>query len=227
MGELIIETAIDKLLELLRKKNKLPLSEAARLLNIKETQLDDWVGVLEDQGIVELKYPVLGEPQIVLKGQITEEVLKEIKEKKEEKTAERPEIEEPVEETEEEVEPERNIKQKYINPEVKESDISEKLSDLEDRVSEISQEVDSSKFKEELFEVLVVVSEMKNTQKIFGYLKVIEKIIQEMKARKLWNKVDEELITTVLKEVADNWREKGKGDVAKIFEELIKRIQII
>jgi DNA-binding Lrp family transcriptional regulator len=228
MGEFIIETPIDKLLELLRKKNKIPLSEAARALNIKETQLDSWIDALEDQGIIELKYPVLGEPQIVLKGPIPEEMLKETKEKVEEIIVEKPKVEEPIEEIEEKIKPKKIIKQKEIRVEGKKEDlvVSEKLRDLENRVSEISQEVDSSKFKEELFEVLVVLSEMKDTKRIFNYLKVIEKIIQEMKARKLWNKVDQELITTVLTEIAENWREKGNESVAKIFEELIKRIRI-
>ena len=36
-------------------------------MKISQKKLDDWIFMLEDKGILELKYPVFGEPEIVLK----------------------------------------------------------------------------------------------------------------------------------------------------------------
>jgi len=59
MIEFSIETSIDKLIELLRKRNKIKISEASKILNVSQKQIDDWVFTLEDKGIVELKYPTM------------------------------------------------------------------------------------------------------------------------------------------------------------------------
>jgi len=130
MEDNVIETQIDKLIELLNKKRKITLSEAARILNIKENQLDTWIGTLEDKGIVELKYPVLGEPELVLKG-ILPETLTEVK---------------------------ANLKEPEKPKEIKEpEDLSEKIKNIEKQISEITEEVEISRLKEELFEVLIII----------------------------------------------------------------------
>lgn len=67
MVEFFIETSIDKLIGLIRKKKRLKLSDAAKILKVSQKRIDDWVFMLEDKGMVDLKYPVLGEPEIVLK----------------------------------------------------------------------------------------------------------------------------------------------------------------
>ncbi|MFH0929122.1 MAG: hypothetical protein V1818_02070 [Candidatus Aenigmatarchaeota archaeon] len=76
MVEFFIETSIDKLIGMIREKKRLKLSVASKILKVSQKKLDDWVFMLEDKGIVDLKYPVLGEPEIVLKKNIAEEVLK-------------------------------------------------------------------------------------------------------------------------------------------------------
>jgi len=76
MVEFFIETSIDKLINLLREKKRLKLSDAAKTLNLSQKKIDEWVFMLEDKGIVDLKYPVLGEPEIVLKHEVSEEALK-------------------------------------------------------------------------------------------------------------------------------------------------------
>jgi len=220
MAEFIIETSIDKLLKLLREKRKVPISEALRVLKITESQLESWIGSLEDHGIVELKYPVLGEPEIVLKGEIPEELPEELKAESKEEVEEEPTREIVEEKSKEMIEKITKVKEEEVKV------ISKKLESLESKVSKLSYEVDSSNFKEELFEVLVVVAGMKDVKRISGYLKVIERIIKDMKTKKLWNRVDEELTATVLEEVAGNWREEGNTNIAKIFEEVAKRIKI-
>ncbi|MFH1473384.1 MAG: hypothetical protein ABIE55_00665 [Candidatus Aenigmatarchaeota archaeon] len=74
MVEFFIETAIDKLIKLLRKRKRIRISEAAKILKVTQKQLDEWVFTLEDKGIVDLKYPVFGEPEVVIKELTSEEV---------------------------------------------------------------------------------------------------------------------------------------------------------
>lgn len=74
MVEFFIETAIDKLIKLLRKRKRIRISEAAKILKVTQKQLDEWVFTLEDRGIVDLKYPVFGEPEVVIKEMTSEEV---------------------------------------------------------------------------------------------------------------------------------------------------------
>ena len=73
--DFFIETSIDKLICLLREKKRLKLSDAAKILKVTQKKIDEWVFMLEDKGIVDLKYPILGEPEIVLKREVSEEAL--------------------------------------------------------------------------------------------------------------------------------------------------------
>jgi hypothetical protein len=266
MSDFVIETQIDKLIELLSKRRKIALSEAARTLNISENQLEMWVSTLEDRGVVDLKYPVLGEPEIVLKGilpdnlKIIPEIQKpeetsEFKEapKKEggflghfEKKAEPPyeKLESSytgkLETEEKEI---KHIEEKISNLEKKISESSfskalesgekdiktleEKESGLEKKMLEIRDEIDTSKLKEELFEVLVIISTINNIEKIASYLTFIERIILALKAKKAWDKVDKDLMVSTLKNMAENWKASGKENMSKVFEEMSKKIETI
>ena len=276
MDDFIIETQIDKLIDLLSKKRKIPLSDAARELNISEGQLEAWVSILEDSGVVELKYPVLGQPEIVLKGLLPEslKVAQEAK-KQEEKiefkefNREAPKEEEKFERFEKKIETtyvgkiedeEKEIKSlkekidsleneekkiKYLEGKIgnlekrilessnKPSEekeiksIEEKMDNLEKKISKITEEIDISKLKEELFEVLIIISSLNDAEKITSYLTFIERIILALKAKKAWDKVDKDLMVSALRSVAGNWKEAGKGDISKIFEEMAKRIETI
>ena len=224
MSDFVIETQIDKLIDLLSKRRKIALSEAARILNVKESILDTWISTLEDRGVVELKYPVLVEPEIVLKG-ILPENLKIIPEAKkpEEKTevkAQKPEISES----------ERKLEPSYEALESEEKEIKgleEKITNLEERILEVSEEMDITKLKEELFEVLIIISSLDDTEKITSYLSFIERIVMALKAKKAWDKVDKDLMVSTLKNISGNWKESGKEDISKIFEEIAKRIEMI
>jgi hypothetical protein len=77
MVEFFIETAIDKLISLLRKRKRIRISEAAKILKVSQKQIDEWVFTLEDKGIVDLKYPVFGEPEVVIKELTPEQVASE------------------------------------------------------------------------------------------------------------------------------------------------------
>jgi hypothetical protein len=276
MDDFIIETQIDKLIDLLSKKRKIPLSDAARELNISEGQLEAWVSILEDSGVVELKYPVLGQPEIVLKGILPEslKVAQEAK-KQEEKiefkefNREAPKEEEKFERFEKKIETSyvgkiedeekeiKSLKEKIGNLENEEKkikylegkignlekrilessnkpseekeikSIEEKMGNLEKKISEVIEEIDISKLKEELFEVLIIISSLNDVGKIASYLTFIERIILALKAKKAWDKVDKDLMVLTLRSTARNWKEMGKGDISKVFEEMAKRIETI
>jgi hypothetical protein len=243
MSDFAIETQIDKFVDLLSKKRKIAFSEAARVLNVKESQLDEWVTTLEDRGVVELKYPVLGEPEIVLKG-ILPDNIKLVPEKEEV-------IKEPTKFESEEIE--NKIEPSYERTEQEESEIKsleEKLSDLEKRMSldneekeikgltekitnlekdvlGVTEEMDVSKLKEELFETLIIISTLDDVEKINYYLSFIERIVLALKTKNAWDNVDKDLMVSALKSTAESWKTYGKEDMSKTFEEMYKKIEMI
>ena len=89
---------------------------------------------------------------------------------------------------------------------------------MENKLSELAHEIDMTKFKEELFEVLLIISTLKDEEKISFYLNFFEKLIKVMKMKKIWDEVDKELMKDVLNGVAENWREYKREDLAKLFE---------
>ncbi|MBN2202865.1 MAG: hypothetical protein JW700_01605 [Candidatus Aenigmarchaeota archaeon] len=97
-------------------------------------------------------------------------------------------------------------------------DMAARLEKIENSFAALSHEFDSVKFKEELFEVLLIISTIKDNEKIKFYLNFFEKLINAMKKKGLWEDVDEELMKDVLTGIADNWKEYKKDDLANIFE---------
>lgn len=77
MVEFFIETTIDKFISLVRKRKRIRISEAAKILGVTQKQVDEWVFTLEDRGIVELKYPVFGEPEVVIIEETPEQIAAE------------------------------------------------------------------------------------------------------------------------------------------------------
>lgn len=64
---ILIETSVDRLVHLVKKEGKVTLARASHILNVEEKQLEEWIRVLEEHGILELRYPALGEPEVILK----------------------------------------------------------------------------------------------------------------------------------------------------------------
>ena len=62
-----IETPIDELVKLLQERKKLSINKAASILGVETSKVEEWVKILEENGFVELIYPALGKPQIILK----------------------------------------------------------------------------------------------------------------------------------------------------------------
>lgn len=65
LKELLIETSIDKLVELVKKKGEISVDDAAKALEISERQITDWASVLEESNILKLVYPAIGKAKLV------------------------------------------------------------------------------------------------------------------------------------------------------------------
>ena len=61
--------------------------------------------------------------------------------------------------------------------------IGTKLQNIEQRLAEISHEMDVVRFKEEMFEVLLIISTLKDKEKISFYLSFFERMIGVMKSK--------------------------------------------
>ncbi len=66
LKKLIIETSVDRLVDLVRRKRSVTLEVAANGMGVSVDQIEDWVRILEDHGYVKLIYPPIGEPRIVI-----------------------------------------------------------------------------------------------------------------------------------------------------------------
>ncbi len=64
-----IVTDYDKIYELVKNRQAIKLDEIARLLGMKEEKIAQELQTLEDNGLVEVKYPAFGEPLICYKKQ--------------------------------------------------------------------------------------------------------------------------------------------------------------
>jgi len=64
MRQLIIETDVDKLVNILARTGKVKMTTAAKRIGVKSTQIEEWGKVLEEHGLVKLVYPLVGEPRI-------------------------------------------------------------------------------------------------------------------------------------------------------------------
>jgi chromosome segregation ATPase len=54
--ELLITTGVDALVRLVKEKERIELTEAAAVLNIPETTIEEWGGTLEEEGIIRIEY---------------------------------------------------------------------------------------------------------------------------------------------------------------------------
>ena len=66
LKKLMIETSVDRLVDLVRRKRSVTLDSAASGMGVSVDQVEDWVRILEDHGYVKLIYPPIGEPRIVI-----------------------------------------------------------------------------------------------------------------------------------------------------------------
>lgn len=66
-GKGVIITDYDRILDLVKKHTTIKLDEIARVLSLKEELVAQELQTLEDNGLVDVKYPAFGEPLIYYK----------------------------------------------------------------------------------------------------------------------------------------------------------------
>jgi CBS domain-containing protein len=59
-----LETNIDTLLALVKEKESVKFSEAAKKFNVPESKIEEWGNILEEYGLVRLHYPPIGTPML-------------------------------------------------------------------------------------------------------------------------------------------------------------------
>ncbi len=59
-----IETDIDKLLEIINKKKVVGIDYLSKTLKIDIERLEAWAKLLEDRGLIEIEYPIIGLPKL-------------------------------------------------------------------------------------------------------------------------------------------------------------------
>jgi len=64
----VVETSIDKLFNLIDKRNKVKINEnLAKELGVSKQRIEEWAVILEEHNLVTINYPPLGEPEITRK----------------------------------------------------------------------------------------------------------------------------------------------------------------
>jgi len=221
MEDHIIETSIDQLIQFLKQKGKMNVSEAADFLKMTQKEIEPILNTLEENSIIEIKYPVIGEPKIILKPNAPERI--EIR-KSQTKEVETPRA----------AEKETNIERPTISeklemkPEIKSEEteiVNKKIEKLENEVFDLSNKVDTSIFKEDLSEILLIIAGLRDIEKISFYLKEVLSIIHKMKEKDAWSDEDKDLVATMLKDIANNWKEYGNMDIAKLFDDIKEKIE--
>lgn len=221
MEDHVIETSIDQLIQVLKQKGKMNVSEAADFLKMTQKEIEPILNTLEENSIIEIKYPVIGEPKIILKPNAPERIeirksqIKEVETPRaaeKETNIERPTISEKLE----------------MKPEIKSEEteiVNKKIEKLENEVFDLSNKVDTSIFKEDLSEILLIIAGLRDIEKISFYLKEVLSIIHKMKEKNTWSDEDKDLVTTMLKDIANNWKEYGNMDIAKVFDDIKEKIE--
>ena len=72
-----IETAADKLLQIVKKRKKISFKECAKLLKSPENLLEEWAQFLEEEGLIDIEYR-LATPYLVEKALTKEEETKKL-----------------------------------------------------------------------------------------------------------------------------------------------------
>jgi chromosome segregation ATPase len=175
MVDMLIKTPIDELARILNEKKKLTLGEAAKLLNTNEAQVENWVKILEESGYVELVYPALGEPQIILKSMEKKDLIKkekELKNRKEDVEEKTKDFEKKIDVVEEKVELSSKEFSKLDN------ELKTKLKDLEKNLKNID------KLESKRKEIAKKADEIKNlSNSISGEVESIKSNITQMENR--------------------------------------------
>jgi|GEM_PF-7013315 len=57
-----LQTPLENLRELVMEKGTIKVPEAAKKLGVTDDQVEEWAGILEEHGLIEIHYPAVGRP---------------------------------------------------------------------------------------------------------------------------------------------------------------------
>lgn len=60
----VIQTDIDRLLNLLEEGKSISVLDLAKKLKVKIEQVEKWAKILEEHGLIEIEYPIIGLPRL-------------------------------------------------------------------------------------------------------------------------------------------------------------------
>jgi CBS domain-containing protein len=63
-------TKVDEMVTILEKEGKKTFKELSTKLNVPESLIEEWCKVLEEHGLVEVEYPVVGNPSVKIKAKL-------------------------------------------------------------------------------------------------------------------------------------------------------------
>jgi DNA repair exonuclease SbcCD ATPase subunit len=211
---MLIETQIDELARLVSERKKVTVRDAAKILKTDEPQIEEWVRILEEYGFVELIYPALGEPQIILK-----EVNKKDSIKKEKDLISKKEA---VEEKTKDFEKKVDKIEKKVNLSSKE--FSELEGDLKDKLNELDKNLKIvDKLESTKDEIIKRSSEIKNVADSVS--KEIDDIKDEI--NQMENKVNEHIKTMEEHETSMKDIEEDKKVIENEIMNLEKETKIV
>ncbi|MBN2478141.1 hypothetical protein JXB01_02505 [Candidatus Micrarchaeota archaeon] len=184
--DLLISTGVDALIRLVKQKGEVENTLAAKLLNLPEETVNEWSQILEEQGIIKIKYKFT-KTYLTWAEPTEAEIKKEIKTFKGKKS----EITEKVKELKETLEPEKESLAKMRK------EIQDLIKVLEPKINEIEKKTESiagisisgkmgkeekEKLQERTREISLKMSELKES---LDFVKTqIERVRGELKSPK-------------------------------------------
>jgi len=101
----------------------------------------------------------------------------------------------------------------------------EAIKKLNEKMNNITENVKIFDLRIRFFETLSMLIRVQNEEEINFYLSEVEKIIAEMKSRNMWDQIKENMVLGLLSDISYNWKEYEYEDIAKIFDEEIRKIE--
>jgi hypothetical protein len=213
-----IETMVGQLLEVLKSKKKIGMSQAAEVLGMEQKKIGPIINEMEEKGIIEVKYPVIGEPHIDLKCYAPEKLNIDVRKIKN------------IQETDMLFDMEKNSLKEKLKSEIEEDEskiIDQKVGEVEVKIGELSSGLENSLFKDDLSEIMLTITGIKDQEKVSFYLKEVLELVNRMKQKKIWTKIDKDFMTVMLRDITSNWKECGENEMAFLFDDLKKKIETV
>lgn len=131
LRQLLIETDVDKLVNIVSQKGRISIKVAAKKIGIKVSQVEEWAKVLEEHGLVKIVYPFIGEPRIELVTIPVDRKVREFGERRDQLMARTEQLSKKAEEVR------REVRMSDESFKKMDEEMRDKLQDAEKRMAEL------------------------------------------------------------------------------------------